>query len=400
MKLRLTILIFICLLQLLTGKSYAQNERQHHVEFYGDTVMIPLGTSAFVDFNKPLSDSSVREFYKSMESAGYLPVIEALTSYRENKKPDDWLFYQLIRKTAQMISPKTENYQRYTLYKWYFLLQTGYDAILTINGNKMLMYAQSNDAIYEIPFRTINHKQYVCLNYHDYGQIDFDKNVFTQVAAVQLQPKRIFSYSITRLPAFTKSKYREKDISFIYNESRYAFKIRINQEVKDIFANYPVVDYEKYFNIPLSEETYSSLVPSLKKVLRKMSQKEGVAYLMYFTRHSFVYKTDTEVFGKEKRLSPEQTLLYEYSDCEDRAALFFFLVKEIYNLPMIALAFPKHVTVAVKFDKPIGETILYKGEHYSICEPTPQAFNLSIGQTPKDLMKTAFEVVYAYHPVK
>ncbi|MEI2740451.1 MAG: hypothetical protein V9F01_16890 [Chitinophagaceae bacterium] len=60
-------------------------------------------------------------------------------------------------------------------------------------------------------------------------------------------------------------------------------------------------------------------------------------------------------------MSPEQTLLYEQSDCEDRAALFFCLVKEIYNLPMIVLAYPEHVTIAVKFNKPVGTPIIYNG---------------------------------------
>ena len=78
------------------------------------------------------------------------------------------------------------------------------------------------------------------------------------------------------------------------------------------------------------------------------------------------------ILAKRKRLSPEQTLLYENSDCDDRAALFFYLVKEIYDLPMIVLAYPKHITIAVQFDKPVGKPIVYNGQRYYVCEPTPQ----------------------------
>jgi hypothetical protein len=60
-----------------------------------------------------------------------------------------------------------------------------------------------------------------------------------------------------------------------------------------------------------------------------MTVKGGVDYLMRFTRYAFMFKPDAENFGSEKRLTPEQTLLYPESDCEDRAALFFCLVKEI-----------------------------------------------------------------------
>ncbi|MBJ7429484.1 MAG: hypothetical protein JHD28_11095, partial [Bacteroidia bacterium] len=168
--------------------------------------------------------------------------------------------------------------------------------------------------------------------------------------------------------------------------------------VQQLFKNYPVVDFESYFNIPLSKETYSSLIPFLKENIKNINQKEGIDYLMNFTRYAFLYEDDLANFGKEKRLSPEQTLLYEHSDCDDRAALFFYLVKEIYNLPMIAILYPTHITIAVQFENPEGKPIVYNGRNYSICDPTPQAENLLIGQISTELSKTPFQVVYEYLP--
>ncbi|MGZ5286627.1 MAG: hypothetical protein ACXWB9_05550, partial [Flavisolibacter sp.] len=150
----------------------------------------------------------------------------------------------------------------------------------------------------------------------------------------------------------------------------------------------------------LSEETYSTLIPALKKAVKGLNEKDGVEFLMHFTRNTFVFKTDTEVFGGEKRLSPELTLLNDFSDCEDRAALFFFLVKEMYALPMIVVTYPQHVSIAVKFNKPIGNTVLYNGSRYSICEPSPQKKELGIGQIIPELRNTPYEISYAYTPVK
>ncbi len=67
---------------------------------------------------------------------------------------------------------------------------------------------------------------------------------------------------------------------------------------------------------------------------------------------------------------------------------------------MIVLVFPEHVTIAVKFDKPVGKPIVYNGEKYSVCEPTAQKKNLKLGQMMPDLNKISYEVVYAYHPNK
>jgi hypothetical protein len=131
-----------------------------------------------------------------------------------------------------------------------------------------------------------------------------------------------------------------------------------------------------------------------------MNQKNGVDYLMRFTRYAFLYQTDENNFGKEKRLSPEQTLFSKYSDCDDRAALFFYLVKEIYNLPMIALLYPTHISMAVQFDKIQGKSIIYKGQKYLVCEPTPQDKDLRIGQISTNLEGVKYEVVYQYDPTQ
>lgn len=105
---------------------------------------------------------------------------------------------------------------------------------------------------------------------------------------------------MTQLPDFTTASYQEKDLKFNYYQSEYNFKVRINPEVKTLFANYPVVDYEYYFNIPMSRETYSSLIPALRRNVAAMSVKNGVDYLMRFTRYAFLFQPDNENFGTEK----------------------------------------------------------------------------------------------------
>ncbi len=399
MKTKVYILALLFFVSLLPQSSGArQTESSISFDFYGEQITIPFDQSLFVDFTAPLSEKSLQLFYQRISVEDYAPVIKALLAYKIQYRLDDWLYYQLIRKTAQQVSPKAANYHRYTLYKWYLLTGSGYDALLSIKADRILFYVQTDENIYNIPGRLRNGKQYICLNYHDYGVINFERELFAEVALPVPGAVKGFSYKVMHLPDFKKTDYQEKDISFNYNEQDYHFKLRLNPQIKTIFANYPVVDYESYFNIPLSQETYSSLIPLLKKNIKGMSQKNGVDFLMRFTRYAFLFEPDSRQFGNEKRLSPEQTLLYEQSDCDDRAALFFYLVKEIYNLPMLVLAFPEHVTIAVKFDKPVGTPIMYKGEKYSVCEPTPQKQDLKLGQLSPNLDKATYEIAYAYIP--
>jgi hypothetical protein len=255
-----------------------------------------------------------------------------------------------------------------------------------------------DEDISDIPYFMADGNKYMCLNYHDYQKLFKKADTYLPVKIDVAGAKNDFSYKVTKMPEFKPEDYQEKQIAFNYKHKAYHFNLKVNTEVSRIFANYPVVDFETYFNIPLSRETYQSLIPILKENVKKMSTKKGVDYLMQFTRNAFLYEDDEALLGKEKRFSPEQTLLNDQSDCDDRAALFFFLVKEIYNLPMIALLYPTHITMAVAFDKPVGEAIYYQGKAYSVCEPTPQKKNLKLGELSADLKNQKYEVVYAYKP--
>lgn len=386
----------------LSSTASAQQEQQKlHFDFYGDPVDLEIDASIKVSFDSTLTNDAILNFYNALGAGNYRPIVKALMGYKEQYQLDDWLYYQLIRKTAEQLSPKAVNYYRYTLYKWFLLNMSGYDATLSICDKQLLFYVQSDEEIYNLPLHTKNGKQYICLNYHDYGaNIDFTARHFSEVPVYFANSTKVFSYKVNQLPVFTQDAYQEKDIQFSYSENDYHFKIKLNPEVQTLFANYPVVDYSYYFNIPMSRGTYQSLIPSLKETLAKMTKKEGIDFLMHFTRYGFLFEPDIKVFGGEKRMSPEETLLYNKSDCEDRAALFFFLVKEIYNLPMIVLTYPKHVTIAVSFDKPIGNTITYKGKKYSVCEPTPQRRDLKVGQLLPELKKETYEIAYEYVPAR
>lgn len=376
-------------------ESYAQ---EYKVDFYNAPFIFSLDSTFIINVPSEISENNVLGFYKKIESSHDSMVVNSLLAYKKKYNLNDWIYYQLVRHTAQAISPKQENYSRYTLYKWYLMCKSGYDARLGLREKQTIFYIKSKDDISDLPFFHLNDDNYVCLNYHDY------KNIFNYQEPYQLvdvkipEAKNSFSYKVTRLPDFRPDSYVDKEIGFKYNGKAYHFKLKVNSEVNDIFANYPIVDFETYFNIPLSKETYESIIPYLKEYTSKMSTKKGIDYLMQFTRYSFLYEDDREIYGAEKRFAPEQTLINDISDCDDRAALFFYLVKEIYDLPMIALRYPTHVTLAVQFDKPIGQSILYNGNYYTLCEPTPQDIKLGLGELSLNHQQQKYEIVYHYEP--
>jgi len=391
---------YLALLLVITFTSaFGQsNDRRLCFEFYEGTFNSEINAAFLTDVPQQLNQQNVRYFYTVANASSYQPLVDSLLSFKRKYKLNDWLYYQLIRKTAQQISPKADNYSRYTLYKWFLLTKSGYDARLALTHDKVIFYIYNREDVEDLPFFMIDDKKYVCLNWHDYARVNLNDDPPIPVNIQIAEADQAFSYKIDKMPDLKPADYFDKELQFIYKHKVYYFNIKLSNQVDAIFNNYPIVDFASYFNIPLSKETYGSLIPKLKENVEKMNQKKGIDYLMRFTRYAFLYEKDEDNFGREKRLAPEETLFAAYSDCDDRAALFFYLVKEIYNLPMIALLYPTHITIGVQFDKPVGTPIMYKGDAYSVCEPTPQKEDLDVGQIAAKLKNAPYQVVYQYNP--
>jgi hypothetical protein len=387
-------------LLLILAKISAAQQSKVQVDFYGDSLFFLISLPDTAAIPEPIAELQIKAQAACFDKWDYQPLVDSLLAYKKTYQLDDWIYYQLIRKTSQQIFAKEANYGRYTVLKWFLLTRSGYNAALVIAHNRLLFYVQSDEIIFNMPYYLKYNKQYVCLNYHDYGYFETKNETYPEINLPFINTGKSFSYKVNKIPEGKYNAYIEKKLEFNYYESISHFKIKLNPSIQQMFANYPVVDYATYFNTPLSKETYQTLIPELKKYVAKMKVKTGVDFLMRFTRYAFLFETDTRNFGREKRLTPEQTILYKYSDCEDRAALFFYLVKEIFNLPMIVLAYPNHITIAVKLKKVVGKPILYNGEKYTKAEPTPQKEDLPLGKMQPSLSGTKFQVVYVYNPAQ
>ena len=102
-----------------------------------------------------------------------------------------------------------------------------------------------------------------------------------------------------------------------------------------------------------------------------MTEQQAVNFLLRFVQTSLKYETDEQQFGEENYLFPEETLFYPYSDCEDRAVLFAWLVRSLLKLDVVGLDYPGHVAAAVNFsEKVTGASINYQGKRYVVTDPT------------------------------
>lgn len=369
-----------------------------------DTFRIDFFSNEYIfHINKDSIRVAFSELRNTKNNHGGIPTnllessVNKINLLQKELKLGDWLVYQLIRRVAEKINSKYENYTDYTITKYALLSALGYEPLIYTSDKKILLYIKSTDTVYNLPIKNINGVQYICLNYHDYQyQINFQiEKFYRQFDFIKNEGKN-FTYTLSYLPSFKRNSYVEKKISFVYKNNEEIFKVLVNKDMQDYFTNYPVTEYRYQFNIPFSEITYQTLIPDLKARIQEFSISKGIEYIMFFVRDGFEFETDTKLFGREKRLSAEETLISNSSDCEDRSALFFSLVKELYQLPMAILSYPEHVNVAVALPVKKKNTIQINNLFYTICEPTPQKRKRGIGWIPRTIKNQPYEIAYTF----
>lgn len=122
---------------------------------------------------------------------------------------------------------------------------------------------------------------------------------------------------------------------------------------------------------PVSQEVQQTVLPSLQAAVQGKKQSEAANILINFVQTAFDYKTDGDQFGYEKPFFVDELFYYPYSDCEDRAVLYSYLVRTLMGLDVVLLEYPNHMATAVCFDENIdGDYITVSGKKYIICDPT------------------------------
>lgn len=164
---------------------------------------------------------------------------------------------------------------------------------------------------------------------------------------------------------------KDRNVTLPYNKAHIAY-------LNDV----PMTVFPIYFVSPIAVEAQQVLQNNFNEMKEQYTPVQFIGVLLHFVQTAFDYKTDEEQFGYEKYFYPEEVIGYPYSDCEDRAALFSWLVTKYTNAKVIGLQYEGHVATAVWFgdDANIkGDGFMYGGKKYYVCDPT--YINASIGMT-------------------
>jgi hypothetical protein len=367
--------------------------RTIQVAFYSEVLSVEYSTEIILPGLLIVEDISLMDYYERMDKTPYQALLLLLSSYKEKYQLNDWLYFELLKTTVNKIFIR-EGPLKKDATLWFLLTKSGYDTRLSYLNNNIYTYVWSEEDIFETPMIMDQDKKFINLS-----GINTAKGSAPQLKLLLFRPGtngKAFSFKMEKLPQLSP-QIRAKEIQFMINERFYRITFNMDATLFEIMKSYPAIAEKEYFNIPMSDITYASLMPKLKFMIKDKTTIEALEILVAFTRSGFEYKDDNEIFGKSKPMIAEELFHYRYSDCEDRSALFFYLVKEILNLPMLIIAYPDHLTIAVASDELKGLPFMFDGMKYYICDPTGPVGSNVIGVPPNGYENLPFEVLGAYH---
>ena len=152
----------------------------------------------------------------------------------------------------------------------------------------------------------------------------------------------------------------------------YSFQGELNQSLINYYRDLPSISFgEIYLNYHLSDLAYKQLIGDLKKAVKNMSTRQQLDFLLHFTQVVIPYQTDQALVGREKFAFAEEVLGNKAGDCEDKSILFAYLVKEVLQLPSLALVYihQNHLNVAVAVSG-TQYNFIYNNQKYIVCEPS------------------------------
>lgn len=366
------------LISLVFSSSAVAQSRYIHFNFYSAALTFPAVPEMVFSLPEELSENVFQLAYAHFQEQNYHPYLKKVGDYRRGMRLSDWHFYQLIADYSEAMYPdEGRNFQ--VLFQWFILRKSGIDARLFHTKSEVYLHARSDEV--EFGFFTIekNGKKYLNLtakrDHLELGDITAYMPDFVPDGATMS-----FTMAMTYLPTLPTPVTVQRAIRFHHLGEAYELNVFLNKDHLDMMEEYPYYNQSHYFQIALSKEAEASLLPQLEEFLAGRSPRERVEFILSFTRTAFFYLDDRRRYGKEKPMTPEQTLYHSYSDCEDRSALFYYLCRKLLDLPVIVLDFESHVGVAVELPGVDGDTYTYMGREFVYCEPTGPQDKLKIGQ--------------------
>lgn len=360
--------------------------RAAKINFYGHQLTFYYDQKLKSRLKGRIDSEAISKFWSDLSKADYDALLDQLKIQRSPLQLNDWSYALLINDLAKNIYSGRKNEQ--SLFTWFLLVKSNYQARLAYSDNNVFLLLPTQQRLFGVSYFTFDKRRYYALGMD--GKKAKPGRVFTYDGEYP-GAKNALDMSLSK-SLNTRSSKQNRNVSFTYNRKRYGVIVGYDKNTIDYLRTYPQMNIDQYFMSRVNADIGNPLLAQLRNIIKGKSEEEAVNIILLFVQNAFKYKTDQGQFGEENYLFPEETMYYAYSDCEDRAVIFAWMVRSLIGLEVVGLDFPGHIAAAVKFnDKVSGDKVRHKGKTYVVTDPT--YINATAGMTMPGFKKVKPKVV-------
>ena len=317
-----------------------------------------------------LNENAIADAYEALCNSDYKPLLADCAQIRKDLRLNDWGVFTLVRQVADTYCGTANE----SIVMQQFLLnEMGYKARMARKAteDKMMLFVATDCSIYAHPYITLNGQNYYNLNGNN------EQCQFYMCQKDSPKAKNSVGMQLKEAPLFPGTV-----VSSTHQAKGSAARVTVDvpKALMDFYKDYPQCDYSVYFNAPVNAAMENRILSSLAPLVQGRNEADAANILINFVQTAFQYQTDGQQFGYEKPFFVEELFYYPYSDCEDRAMLFSYLVRKLLGLDVVLLDYPEHIATAVRFNGNVsGDYLMVNGRKYIVCDPT--YIGASIGMT-------------------
>lgn len=376
--------------------STAQAEPVRFFDFYGMRLALPAteapGAAPANAFYRELPEA----FAARWQGSAGNNIIHYMQDMKDSLQLNDWLYFKMLESAGRRLyGPDSLNAYKATMAQWIILARSGYRCRLVFDNKRPYLFVKTDETVYELPTIELDGATYI--------EPGFAAAPHPLVSGNKYFSRELydgggldFSFQLQAVPWWAQAPGGYRTLQFNSGEYDFTLRLPYNNRWMRVMKDYPQMPPAEAARFPLSPALAEALYRQLALPLQHMSREEQVRVFMSFTRTAFVYKTDQEAWGRENLIFlPEQTLIYPFSDCEDRSILLSWLCANMLDLPNVFVTYPGHISLAVALpgDKSYAKQLKVGGRKYTLCEATGPQDYLPIGEEAPDMAGTVFSLL-------
>ena len=359
---------------------YKESSEKQMINYCGQRIYVDKSLKGVCSIGN-MREKAVADAYEAMCKADYKPLLVDCRQLKKDLKLNDWGVFLFVRDVSNALCADAN---ASVVMQQFLLNELGYKAKMARRADRdqMLLFVATDCKMYGRPYFTKDGLNYYNLTSDETCQ-------FYMCQEDSPKAKSNIDMQITNAPLFNSGMVNSVHKN---GAGTVAVSVDVPKSLMLFYKSMPQCDYSVYVNAKVNPAVADRLLSSLAPIVEGKSETEAANLLINFVQTGFKYATDQEQFGYEKPFFVEELFYYPYCDCEDRAVLYSYLVRNLLKLDVVLLDYPNHIATAVCFNENVsGDFVTVEGKKYIVCDPT--YIGASIGKAMPQFKRVAAKVL-------